>query len=310
MSQTLLVSLGLLLLMMIAGTALLAVQAAKDARYAARVKGIRTSGYVDVRREPRAPRITLSGVVSALGTLIARSGMLSPKTVRELEQTLAAAGVKGSAALGLFVGSKLLMMVLMPIAAWILGNRFNLSPLMHEGLTGAAAVIGLLAPDWWVGRQHKKYVEAVAVGLPDALDMMVICAEAGLSFEPSITRVALEIRHAHAAVAEEFSQTASELRVVADSRIALLNMGGRTGLDSLKRMGSMLAQTMQYGTPLGEALRVLSAEMRHETLMRFEERAARLPVLMTVPMILFILPCIFMIVGGPAAVQVMKTFAQ
>jgi tight adherence protein C len=309
MSQTLLLSIGLLLLL-IAGSALLTVQSAKDARYAARVKGIRSSGNVEFRREARIPRVTLSGLVTALGTLIARSGMLSPKTVRELEQTLAAAGVKGTGALGLFVGSKLLMMVLLPMAAWVLGDRLNVSSLIHEVMTGAGAVIGLLAPDWWVGHQHKKYINAVALGLPDALDMMVICAEAGLSFEPSITRVAGEIRHAHAAVAEEFSQTASELRVVADSRIALLNMGGRTGLDSLKRMGSMLAQTMQYGTPLGEALRVLSAEMRHETLMRFEERAARLPVLMTVPMILFILPCIFLIVGGPAAVQVMKSFAH
>lgn len=136
---------------------------------------------------------------------------------------------------------------------------------------------------------------------------MVICAEAGLGFEPAINRVAAEIRQAHPAISEEFGKTASELRVAADSRMALINMGKRTGLESIKRMTSMLVQTMRYGTPLGDALRVLSAEMRQEMLIRYETRAARLPVLLTIPMILFILPCIFLIVGGPAVVQVMKT---
>ena len=96
--------------------------------------------------------------------------------------------------------------------------------------------------------------------------------------------------------------------MVTDSTVALNNMAVRTGLEGLKRMTSVLVQTMKYGTPLSDALRVLSAEMRQEMLIRFETRAARLPVLLTLPMILFILPCIFLIVGGPAAIQVMGSY--
>ena len=249
----------------------------------------------------------LLGLIGAIGTGVARSGLLSQKTVAELTQTLGASGLRGPGALGVFVGAKLLLLIAMPLLAWVLLQRFGLSPLVRNVSIAGAALAGLLGPDWWVRRRHKQYLDAIQAGLPDALDLMVICAEAGLGFEPAINRVATEIREAHPAISEEFGKTASELRVVADSRVALVNMGNRTGLDSLKRMSSMLAQTMRYGTPLGDALRVLSAEMRHEMLMRFEARAARLPVLMTIPMILFILPCIFLIVGGPAAIQVMRS---
>jgi tight adherence protein C len=137
--------------------------------------------------------------------------------------------------------------------------------------------------------------------------MLVICSEAGLGLEPAITRVAAEIGHAHPAVAEELRLTASELRIVVDRRVALQNMGARTGLESLKRLGATLIQTLQYGTPLSQALRTLSAEMRTEALTKFEERAARLPVLLTLPMILFILPTVFAVVGGPAALKVMAS---
>lgn len=249
----------------------------------------------------------LLGIIGIIGSGVARSGLLSQKTMAELTNTLGASGLRGPGALGVFVGAKLLLLVAMPLLAWVVLQRFGMSSMVRNASIAGAALVGLLGPDWWVRRRHKQYLDAIRTGLPDALDLMVICAEAGLGFEPAINRVAAEIRGAHPAISEEFGKTASELRVVSDSRVALVNMGTRTGLDSLKRMSSMLSQTMRYGTPLGDALRVLSAEMRHEMMMRFEARAARLPVLMTIPMILFILPCIFLIVGGPAAIQVMKT---
>ena len=101
------------------------------------------------------------------------------------------------------------------------------------------------------------------------------------------------------------ARTASELQMMSDSRVALTSMGTRTGLECLVRLGSTLIQTMQYGTPLSAALRMLAQELRQETLTRFEERAARLPVMLTMPMILFILPCVFLVVGGPAIIKVM-----
>ena len=105
-----------------------------------------------------------------------------------LQQTLANAGLRGSNALGLFVGTKMVLVVAMPLAALFLLPYFNLSPLMRNCGIAAAMVIGLLAPDYWVRRQHAKHILAVQTGLPDALDMMVICAEAGLGFEPALVR--------------------------------------------------------------------------------------------------------------------------
>jgi len=102
--------------------------------------------------------------------------------------------------------------------------------------------------------------------------------------------------------------TANELQFIADSRVALTNLGNRTGLDSLKRLTGTLIQTMQYGTPLSEALRAMAGEMRAETLTRYEARAARLPVLLTLPMIMFIMPCVFIVVGGPAVIMLIKAF--
>jgi tight adherence protein C len=146
--------------------------------------------------------------------------------------------------------------------------------------------------------------------MPDALDMLVICGQAGLGMEASIERVGEEIRHAHAAVAEELTRTAHEMQVNADTRAALVNLGLRTGLDSARRLAAVLIQSMQYGTPLNQALRTLSAEQRQEMLAKFEARAGRLPVLLTLPMIVFILPCVFLIVTGPAMVDVYRTMLK
>jgi tight adherence protein C len=291
-----------LLLLMAVASALLLRQRAAEIRIASRLLAVRRDVGGRHTPEPSAGH-PVGGLVVALGTFVARSGALSQTTVEALQQTLTVAGLRGANALGLFVGSKLLLLVLMPVLMLGVLRFLDLSELMHNLSLVGSAVVGLLAPDWWVGRHRARYLRAVALGLPDALDMMVICAEAGLGLEPGLSRVGREIGHAHPAIAAEFAQTVNELRMAADTGEALANMGARTGLPGLKRVASVLAQTMRYGTPLGHALRVLSAEMRQETMIRFEARAARLPVLLTLPMIVFILPCIFLIVGGPAIVQ-------
>jgi tight adherence protein C len=187
---------------------------------------------------------------------------------------------------------------------------YLLGGLLHRTLPVAAAVLGLLMPNIIVRRLRESYVRNVERGLPDALDMMVICAEAGLGLTATIGRVGAEIRPAHPAVSDELLLTANELNVAADTRIALTNLGNRTGLPALKQLGGALIQSQHYGTPLGEALRALAAEMRQIMLTRFEERAAKLPALLTVPMILFILPATFIVVGGPALIQVLRIMSH
>ena len=186
----------------------------------------------------------------------------------------------------------------LPALIWVTLQHFGISGIMVTLLPAASGVIGLLAPDWLIGQQRKRYLARIETGLPDALDMLVICAQAGLGLGPAIIRIAAEMQNSYREIAAELEKTANELQVMSDSRIAIINLGTRTGLDSLKRLSTTPAQTLRYGTPLWDALRVLSAEMRQEMLTRFEARAARLPVLLTMPTVIFIMPCVFLIAGG------------
>ena len=215
-----------------------------------------------------------------------------------------ATGFRGRNVLALFIGGKLLLLAGCPLLAWMAVSRSGWAPSLRIGVIAMAGIVGLLAPDYLVRSMHKRHLKAVERGLPDALDMLVICSEAGLGLEPAIERVGREIARAHPEAADELLNVAREMRVNADRRAALINMGTRTGLVSLRRLGVTLVQTLQYGTPLSQALRTLSVEMRQEALTRFEARAGRLPTLLTVPMIIFILPCVFLIVGGPAVVHI------
>ncbi|OYV32545.1 MAG: hypothetical protein B7Z80_26600 [Rhodospirillales bacterium 20-64-7] len=115
---------------------------------------------------------------------------------------------------------------------------------------------------------------------------------------------------AYPEASSELEQTATEMQVLSDTRLAIAQLGTRTGLEALKRLSATLIQSMQYGTPMSDALRVLSTELRQQALNRFEARAARLPVMMTLPTIAFILPCVFLVAGGPAIIQLMHAFSH
>lgn len=244
-------------------------------------------------------------ILGSLGSLVLRTGLLSPKTLAQLEQTLLRAGLRPSTALSLFVSVKLILVLSLPAVAWIILVSIGASGRMQMLGAAIAACMGLVSPDMVIRHNRSAYLKRLEGGLADALDLMVICAESGLGLEPAIQRVGQEIRHAHPAVADEFDQTTSEFQLNPDPRVALLSLGNRTGLVSYQRLGTTMLQSVQYGTPLSQALRVLSAEMRDEMLTRFEEKAAKLPVLLTMPMIVFILPTIFIVVGGPAVIQIM-----
>ena len=142
-------------------------------------------------------------------------------------------------------------------------------------------------------------------GLPDALDLMVICAEAGLSLDATFTRVAREMRQAAPEVSDELDVTAIELGFLPRRRQALDNLGRRVDIPEMRSLTNALLQTEKYGTPLARALRVLAAEYRDQRLLRAEEKAARLPATMTVPMIIFILPTLFVVLIGPAVLRTM-----
>ena len=274
--------------------------------FAARVVVARGLGVAGPRRRSGFAPLRL---VARLGLAIVRSGLLSGRTLAELEQALLTSGFRAEGALGLFVGSKIVLLVVMSGLTFLLLPD-DMGAMTRNTVTGAAAVAGLLIPDKVIQHIRTAYRRKLSRGLADALDMLVICTQAGLGLEPAIARVAVEIRYAHAEIAHELAITANEMQVMADSRVALQRLGERTGLESLRRLAGTLAQSVQYGTPLSDAMRGLAAEMRQEILIAFEERAARLSVFLTIPMILFILPCVMIVVGGPAIIQLFKALAH
>jgi tight adherence protein C len=247
----------------------------------------------------------IAAAVAAVGLLLTRSGIVSQKSLVTMRGTVNAAGLRGERALPIFIGAKVLLLLGLPLMSWIIAHYLRLSVATDRLLIPGAAVAGLLGPDFVLRVIRKRYLASVERAIPDALDLLVICAEAGLALEQGMERVAAEIQISSAPCAAELAMTRDELRILADRRLALVNLGQRTGLVSLQRLGGTLAQALRYGTPLSQALRTLAAELRTDALTRFEERAGRLPVLMTLPMILFILPCVFMVVAGPAMLNVM-----
>jgi tight adherence protein C len=269
----------------------------------ARVTGPDSGPAIETKRDKLRPL----DLVAKFGTMLAKSGILSDNTRRQLEQTINQAGLRGSRVFGLFFGSKVLLMLGLPVVVYLLMHGRNYSTTMFYGAVGAGLGVGMMAPDWFIKSLRGRHLKKVERGLPDALDMMVICAQAGLGLENAIERVAQEFIYANQAVALELAICASEMRIGADRRNALLALGERTGLESMRRLAGTLIQTMQFGTPLSQALRVLASEMRQDNLTRFEEKAARLPVFLTLPMIVFILPCVFIVVGGPAGLSIAKT---
>jgi tight adherence protein C len=250
-------------------------------------------------------------IIAKLGSALTRSGLLPAATRAEFEQTLAQAGWRGSRGLGLFVGAKILLAVGLPLIVYVgLGGGADMQSMTFYTLVVLSFAVGLLLPDFVLKQLRKKHLKECERGLPDALDMMVICAQAGLALENAIERVAVEFAYANKAVSQELAVCASEMRIGSDRRSALQGMGERTGLENMKRFAATLIQTMQFGTPLTHALRVLATEMRTDNLTKFEEKAAKLPVILTFPMILFILPCVFLVVGGPAAIRIVEMFPK
>jgi tight adherence protein C len=173
-----------------------------------------------------------------------------------------------------------------------------------------AGIIGgaYKAPDIWLKNKVNKRSNAIRKGLPDALDLLVICAEAGLTVDAAFGRVSKELGKAYPELGDEFGLTAIELGFLNERRQAFENLANRVDLEAVRGVVTTMIQTEKYGTPLASSLRVLSAEFRHQRMMRAEEKAARLPAIMTVPLILFILPTLFVVILGPASCSINDSF--
>jgi tight adherence protein C len=295
------------ILALVVGAFLLLFHGASEQEIARRISSLRQGAVVD---RPRSSRFWpgLVSLIRSLGNAM-RSRMLSAKDAEALGKTLAASGLEPSKAMPIFMGAKIACLICLPALVW-LGTVLLGHPLGKQTLyVGGSLVVGMMLPNWAIGLLRRPYQAALRRGIPDALDLMVVCAEAGLGLESAVERVAQEMKQSNRPVGVEFSLLTHEMRIFPDRRLALTNLAERTGQPALKRLAGTIAQTLKYGTPLSQGLRSLAAEMRNERMIQFEERAGKLPALLVMPMMLFILPCLFIIIMGKPASQLMGVFA-
>jgi tight adherence protein C len=253
-------------------------------------------------------RVTPAGMMRELVT---RLNLLRSKHATDARLLIARAGLRNRDAMVRYLFARVSMPLVFAFA--VLGDSYTLKlipvpPNFTLLAAAGAAVFGFFAPGIYLKNLINKRSKRIQLGLPDALDLMIICAEAGLSLDATLMRVARELEAACPDLAEELGITAAELTFLPDRRQAFENLNNRTDMSSIRGVVNTLTQTAKFGTPLANSLRVLATEYRDARMFKAEEKAARLPALMTVPMILFILPTLFIILMGPAALGIVDTF--
>jgi tight adherence protein C len=297
------------IVLVLAAASLLIFDRASEPEITRRISKLREGATVEQRQSSRLLP-TLIVLVQRLGNSM-RDRMMSAKDANALAKTLAASGLEPAKAMPIFIGAKLACLFVVPLVTWLVVAIVLDSSVGKQALyTAGSLVVALMLPNWTMAFIRRPYQAALRRGIPDALDLMVVCAEAGLGLDSAVERVAQEMRQSNRPVGVEFSLLMHEMRIHADRRIALTNLAERTGQPALKRLSATIMQTIKYGTPLSQGLRTLAAEMRNERMIQFEERAGKLPALLVMPMMLFILPCLFIIILGKPANQLMAALAQ
>jgi tight adherence protein C len=248
---------------------------------------------------------------SMIRELVTRLDLLRSHHATEARLVLARAGLRSRDAMIRYLFARLSLPLVFAVA--ILGDGYTLHllpvpPNLRLLAAAGGAVFGFFGPGIWIKNQTSKRQKRIQLGLPDALDLMIICAEAGLSLDATLVRVSRELQAACPDLAEELAITSAELTFLPDRRLAFENLNNRTDMNSIRGVVNTLMQTAKFGTPLAQSLRVLAVEYRDARMFRAEEKAARLPALMTVPMILFILPTLLIVLMGPAALGIIDTF--
>ena len=225
-----------------------------------------------------------------------------------MKEKLARAGYRGQGPLVTFMFFRFLMPPVVFIGALI--YVFGIANLTYPVtvklcMVVGAALAGYYLPDMYVTNRAQKRRDSIMRAFPDALDLLLICVELGMSIEAAFNRVAQEVGTQSVELAEELGLTTAELSYLPDRRIAFQNLGDRCGHNGVRAVAAALVQSEKYGTPVGTALRVTAAENRDMRMLEAERKAAALPAKLTVPMIVFFLPCLFVIILGPAALTVM-----
>lgn len=227
----------------------------------------------------------------------------------ELKNRLKMAGLRGQAPLVAYMFFRLVAPIIVAIVAlvylFVLTN-YQYPPIVKLGMSIGAGYLGYYLPNMFIENLVQRRQSAIGQSFPDSLDMLLICVQAGMSIEAAFGKVAKEVASQSLELAEEFSLTTAELSYLQDRRMAFENLGKRTGIPGIKAVATALIQAERYGTPVSQALRVMAKENRDMRMSEAEKKAAALPPKLTVPMIVFFLPVLFVVILGPAVLQVMK----
>lgn len=265
------------------------------------------------RAAPAAGRRPGSRPVAAMRRVLTRLDLMRSGQTAALTQFLATAGWRGKSAAIVYLFAKLTLPATIGGGAAVF--LYWWAPALIAGnlkllVVLAAVFLGTYLPDAVVRRVAGRRRDAIRLALPDALDLLVICVEADLSLDAAIERVGDEFAPSCPALSEEFGLLTAELSFIGDRRRAFDNLSRRVDLAPVQALAATLVQTERFGTPIAQALRVLSTEQRNMRMVRAEEKAARLPATMTIPMILFILPALFVVLLGPALLRIVDALGK
>ncbi|GAB5482093.1 MAG: type II secretion system F family protein [Parasphingorhabdus sp.] len=269
------------------------------------------AGITASTTKKRAKLIQQNDTTDRMRGMLSSLKVLQDDQLKESQQKLAQAGIRSKDLAYAVIFSRLVLPIVLGGAAALALYGFDYmpdwTPIKKFGAFAGACIAGYKGADVYLNNLIAKRTDLVRKGLPDAIDLLVICAEAGLTVDAAFARVAKELGDAYPELADEFSLTSIELGFLTERRQAFENLAYRVALEHVKGVVTTMIQTEKYGTPLASALRVLSAEFRNDRMMRAEEKAARLPAIMTIPLILFILPTLFIVILGPAACSISDT---
>ena len=246
---------------------------------------------------------------SSLGGMVQQLEKVLPKSQAEvsvIQQRLIRAGYRSDSAVNLFYGAKVLVPIGLCLVAFVTGIASS-SPFF---VYAVALGLGFLAPDFWLGRRISVRQAAIKRGLPDVLDLLVICIEAGLSMDQATARTAEELNLSHPAICDELSIVVLEQRAGRPRSDAWKQFADRTGVDSVRNLVTVLVQSEQLGTSVAKTLRVHSDTLRTQRRQKVEEQAAKTTVKLVFPLVLFIFPSLFLVTLGPAAIIMAESFKR
>ena len=307
---------GTMLVAMAAFATMLAIYAAITIRdpMAKRVRALEArreqlkAGIVTASSKKRTSLVRRTDTTDRVKSSLDRLNVLQESQIKTIQQKMAHAGYRNKEFAVLIIGMRaiapLVVGGVMGLLIFVVEFWPDWGPMTRLGAFAMSVFLSYKGPELYLSNKASKRTKEIQKGLPDALDLLVICAEAGLTVDAAFNRVAKELGRAYPELGDEFALTAIELSFLNERRMAFNNLAYRVNLEAVKGVVTTMVQTERYGTPLASALRVLSAEFRNERMMRAEEKAARLPAIMTVPLIVFILPTLFVVILGPAACSI------